>query len=474
MHQLASPFAALVLVFATGGPMASSARDNAVPTSPDEAHSVERAHEEIWRRFMSPHGTFYDYTDSAGTVLLPTPEECAAARPNALGWWTPIENGAFFGGLYLDALCGRWRAQKTAAAAQRAQAVCRGLLKLAEVGSTPGFIARGFAGDGAGHYAASSSDQTYPWFYGLWQYATSGLPDEPERLRVAATMERVALGLEANDWKMPCDQREFGHFGHWSGGFAGTRGTLSGAEPQFDAAARLLFVLRALHQVTGKARWLHLYRAMLAEKPPGSNRSRLEICAQGVRYVPPGEPPRYPESPPIWTSASSQAGLRALVEMEEDAAVRAQFQLGLDANAASASRFISRFREYDNGNDLPFDINWRALNALWKPQAEIGEAVQLATRQYSAWNKQSPRRLAEADAMRDPLFAAWIVALSGNASIIAGARPDIRGALTHYRWDRLHTCLFFMAECVHWQLQKHDRIETRPPAIPPIPSRSLE
>jgi hypothetical protein len=426
------------------------------PAADDEQRSVEQAHRELWRRFMSPHGTLYDYTALDGTVLVPSPEECAASQPNALGWWTPIENGAFFGGLYLDALCNRWRATRTAAAADEAHRVAQGLLKLAEAGTTPGFIARGFAADGRSHYAASSSDQTYPWFYGLWRYAQCGLPDRAGRARVAATMERVALGLEAQHWQMPCDRAGFGHFGRWAGGFASAHGTLSGAEPQFDAATRFLFVLRALHQVTGKARWLELYRAQLAATPPGTDQTRLQICAAGVHYVAPGEPPRYPESPPLWTSASSQAALRALLEMEDAAGVRAQFQRGLDANAASAARFIANFRSYANGNPLAFDIQWRALNAAWKPQPDIGAAVQLATVQYRAWNKQSPRRVAEADQMRDPLFAAWIVALAGQARLSAQAREEMRGALTHYRWETLHTCLFFMAECVHWQLRQQE------------------
>ena len=378
-------------------------------------------------------------------------DECAESKPNALGWWTPVENGAFFGGLYLDALCNRWRATKSDDAARKARAVAAGLMKLGQVGRTPGFIARGFADDGKSHWLASSSDQTFPWFYGMWRYGKSGLPDAAERARVVSLMERVALGLEANGWKMPCDREGFGHFGHWTGGFAGTRGTLSGAEPQFDAAARLLFVLRALHDLTGGERWLSLYREHLHGKPSASEKTRLEICAAGVAYVAPSEPPRYPESPPIWTSASSQAGLRGLWEMETDADTRAQLQRGLDANAVSAARFIGMFRDYDNDNALAFDIHWRALNTAWRPQAKIAEAVKLATEQYRIWNKQSPRRVVEANAMRDPLFAAWIVALSGNADLLAKSRAEITAALAHYRWDRLHTCLFFMAECVHWQ-----------------------
>jgi hypothetical protein len=427
---------------------------DAVGQAEDLRRSVECAHREIWRRFISPHGTFYDYTGLDGSVLLPTAEECRESRPNALGWWTPIENGGFFGGLYLDALTRRWSATRDPQAAEEARRVASGLLKLALPDAAPGFIARGFADDGAGHYIASSSDQTFPWFYGLWRYAASALPDARERRAVADALTRVARGLEANGWKMPCDREGFGHFGHWSGGFAGTRGVLAGAEPQFDAAVRFLFVLRALHRLTGDARWLTLYRERLAEAPPGSTRNRLQICEEGVRYVAPGEPPRYPESPSIWTSASTQAGLRALAELETDAAVKAAFQRGLDANAASATRFIAAYRNYDNANALAFDGNWRSVASNWAAQAEIGEAVQLARKQYSAWNRQSPRRVAEADGMRDPLFAAWIVALAGNRELLAQADGDLRGALTHYRWERLHTALFFMAECVYWQLQK--------------------
>jgi hypothetical protein len=418
----------------------------------EERAAVEAAHREIWRRFITAHGTFFDYTGLDGTVLLPTAEECRDGKPNALGWWAPIENGGFFGGLYLVALSQRGRIEGTTEAKEEAAEIASGLLKLAEVGRHPGFIARGSADDGRTSWAASSSDQTFPWFLGLWHYANSGLPSAPERDHIVAIMERVALGLEANDWKMPGDRDGFGYFGHWSGGFAGTKGVLSGAEPQFDAATRFLFVLRALHQLTGKAEWLDRYEARLAEKPPGSERTRREICAEGVQYVAPGEPPRYPESPPIWTSASSQAGLRALLQMEDDPAARADWQRGLDANGTSAARFIGRFRGYDNANALAFDIDWRKLNESWQPQAEIGDAVKLATAQYRIWNKQSPRRVAEADGMRDPLFAAWIVSLSGNSDLIGSVREEIGSALSHYQWERLHTCLFFMAECVHWQL----------------------
>src|SRR5262245_8580223 len=72
------------------------------------AAAVESAHREIWRRFVDSHGIMLDFTDLDGTVKYPTPDECRDGKPNALGWWSPIENGAMFNGLYMDAAVRRW------------------------------------------------------------------------------------------------------------------------------------------------------------------------------------------------------------------------------------------------------------------------------------------------------------------------------------------------------------------------------
>ncbi|MCX6997488.1 MAG: hypothetical protein NTV49_10485, partial [Kiritimatiellaeota bacterium] len=37
-----------------------------------------------------------DFTDLDGSVNLPTPDECREGKPNALGWYQTIENGAMF------------------------------------------------------------------------------------------------------------------------------------------------------------------------------------------------------------------------------------------------------------------------------------------------------------------------------------------------------------------------------------------
>ena len=65
----------------------------------------------IEKRFISSEYVLYDYAGLNGEVILPTPEECAQNKPNALAWNTPIENGGFFNGLLLVGLVNSWENQ---------------------------------------------------------------------------------------------------------------------------------------------------------------------------------------------------------------------------------------------------------------------------------------------------------------------------------------------------------------------------
>lgn len=417
--------------------------------------AVEQAHREFLSRFQDKRfGTTYDYAPpGGGAVDLPTPEDCRDKKPNALAWWCPIENGGFFGGLYLSALSDRYRRKPTEANAADARTVAGGLVRLAQVGSTPGFIARGISTDGKSHYPASSSDQTFPWFYGMTSYLTSGVVKGKERASLVALVEEVAEGLEKNEWRMPCDQAGFGYFGEWLAAFSESRTTLTGAEPHFDSSARLLFVHLALYRLTKKPRWLALYRQRRDEQPSGSGESRLEICAAGVEYAAPGTPARYPHHPPVWTSASSQGALRGLLEMDPDAPAREAYRSGLRANAERAASFVGGYKRYDNQAKPAFRHDWRFLNDLWRPQDSIQEAVKVATAQVREWHKQSPRKVYESENVRDPLFSAWIVALCRDREILRRTRPEIEAALLHYSWETMHTAHFFMAACVYGSLR---------------------
>ncbi|OPZ19908.1 MAG: hypothetical protein BWZ10_00808 [candidate division BRC1 bacterium ADurb.BinA364] len=154
--------------------------------------AMERAHGEMWRRFVDPYGIVLDYVELDGSYDRPTPDECRLAKPNALAWRTPVSNGAMFNGLYLDAMV--HRARRTGDEADKAKALrlVEGLLLLASVGGPKGFVGRCVATDGKTTYPLGSNDQTGPWLYGLWRYLRGGLAEGELRRRLEKTQRVVA------------------------------------------------------------------------------------------------------------------------------------------------------------------------------------------------------------------------------------------------------------------------------------------
>jgi hypothetical protein len=260
-------------------------------TAADSAQAaVENAHTEMWRRFMDEHGIMLDFTDLDGKVVLPTPEECREGKPNALGWWSPIENGAMFNGLYMDAALLRWMSSKSAEDAEKARKVMRGLLKLNQISDVPGFVGRGVSTDGISHFPMGSNDQMLPWMLGLWRYYDSALATEDERAIIQQHLVRTITAVKAKNWAMPAEQP------------FGIRGTFQGYH--FEEVARMLFALKLMHQLTGQQSWADLYSAELGKREKEGSRTKLETCAAGMAYF-------YAKTH-AWTSCTAVGALRAL------------------------------------------------------------------------------------------------------------------------------------------------------------------
>ncbi|WP_421829826.1 hypothetical protein [Larkinella sp.] len=409
------------------------AQNRSVSPSDDSLrHQIERAGQEIEKRFMSPQtGILYDYAGRDGNNFIPTPEECQSDKPNGLSWWSPIENGAFFNGIYLDGLCNRWKITRKKEDALAARKVADGLVLLATVGSVPGFIARGISTDGKSHHVAGSDDQTGPWFYGIWRYIKSGIPDATEQKRLINRMETVGNALEKTNWQLPCDREGYGF-----------RGNLT--DKGCRISVRLVFIYRALYDVTKNKHWLDGYHQRLNEIPEGDVMNRLELCALGIPYETVNPEKGNKTENEFWITGISQAMLKALVEMEDNSERREKFRQGLNATAERAALHLSRYKNFDNAHDLTFTENWRVLNTLWKPQPDIATTLDVALRQVREWNTLSPARGYEDKHMREPLFACWVVLLSGNKELIERYRPELKSALMHYDWQRLYTSRFFV------------------------------
>ncbi len=399
----------------------------------DVAASVQQAHSEIWRRFIDKHGVMIDFTALDGSVDLPTPEECRDGKPNALGWWSPIENGAMFNGLYMDAAVNRWRHTKSVEDAEKARRLMEGLLLLNSISDVKGFVGRGVSTDGKSHYPMGSNDQTFPWFYGLWRYLESGLATQSERQRIVARLVETTDVLVNLKWSMPAEQPFV------------RRGSFAGFS--FESAPRLLFVCKIMHAVTADAKWDALYRQSLIERGGKENASRLETCERGMvfDYAP------YHS----WTSCSCVAALRSLWELETDATVKSAFARGLQASADLAMKSLPMASKFDHNDPSTFNPDWRMMNQFWKPQQTEAEAQDVAHRQLKEFLKVSPRRAKETEFVREPTAAAWIVTLAPDAALLRQRADDVKQLIARYDYRRLHYSQFFWVESAWWRLPQN-------------------
>ena len=404
------------------------------------SQAIEAAHRELWNRFVDSHGLLFDFAPIQGKVVLPNPDECASGKPNAFSWNMPVANGCMFSGLYLPTLCTRWQRTGDPKARDEARRVAAGLMLLSEVSEVPGFIARAVGNDGRCHYPAGSDDQTHPWFYGLYAYVRSGIPDDAEKSRIIRRMTDVASSLRSNGWRCPCD-----------GIFKGqTRGELALAA-DFRSTARHLFILLAMAIISGDPHWQTAYDEAVLAVPKDSDRSAIEICAEGF----PADSPRMKgldTGGQLWIFIGAQGSLRELADAESDPARRALYHKGLAAGASQAAKTLDTFRAFDNQADNDsFPLHgWRELlNPLWEPQRTVRDTERLDRLQRPL---SGPRRRYEHQYVQTPLASSLMIALSGDRDIIARSRPIMEAAFCHYDWSRLNMSFFFFAECAYCSL----------------------
>ncbi len=405
-----------------------------VTIAADASNAAEQAHTELWRRFIDQYGIMIDFAGLDGNVSLPRPEECKAGKPNALGWWSPIENGAMFNGLYMDAAVNRWKRTKSGEDAAKARRLMEGLLLLNSISDVKGFVGRGVSTDGKSHYPMGSNDQTMPWFLGLWRYWESGIATEAEKTRIAKHLVKTAEEIVRLGWRMPAETP------------FGTRGSFEGFH--FEEAARMLFTMKMLHAVTGDAKWHTMYLTELEKRGGEKQLSKREICVSGMVF--------WYSKRHNWTSCAAVGGLRGLWELETDAALKADFAKGLVASAKLAVESLALAQQFDNADTSHFEMNWRVMNAEWKPQTTEKEAQELAMAQLKNFIKLAPRRGKETAFIREPTAAAWIVTLLPDAALLQEHAGEVEQVIAHYDYTKLYYSQFFWAEMA-WERLKDAR-----------------
>ncbi len=391
------------------------------------SEAVEQAHAELSGKFIDAHGVVRDYVGET-----PSAEDCALGRPNAIGWWSPIEDGPMFTGVYLPAICERARRTGSKADKELARRLAGGLMKCASISDVPGFIARGVASDGKSHYPLGSDDQTHPWFYGLNAYLKSGIPTADEKAAIVKKMLEVGNVLESLGWRCPCD----GDFkGQFRGGFK---------EGMHRDAVRYVSMLKALYDASGEKAWLERYRAALAERPHKSEKTRAEICAAG--YGPDRERFKQLESWAMWIYVGTQGSLAALAATEDDPAAKAAYKAGLAANAQNALAALPDAKSFDNADAKAFgESDWRGLFTTWFPQKTQADADRLSKIDLP---KSGGRKDYEHRYMCQPLAAAAIVAFAGDGT----GREAVERTILHYDYSKLKLSRFLYAECAYYAL----------------------
>ena len=400
---------------------------------------MEKAHTELWRRFVDEHNLILDYVGLKGEIVRPTPEHCRELKPSALSWGVPNEDGPMFNGLYLDAACNRWTITRQDTDRAKARRMIEGLIKVSTLGKTPGFIARGVATDGKTTYPMGSNDQTTPWLYGIWRYVTDGVAkDEAERKELMARFVEQVTILDQNGWKMPTD----GPPSKYRGDFM---------KPTWEGAPRILFVMKAMHRFTGDIKWQQRYLEAAREKVGKGQRPRLEICRIGMVFDP-GQGARH-----SWTGSEGVVCLRALWEMESDPALKAAYGEGLRHSAELAAKSLELIQRFEvNGTEV-FDVDWRVMNNAWKPQHSELDAVAVAHAGLKLQHQASPRMSIEKDYLREPCFAAWVVTLCPEHEFVRSYRSAIEKVITHYDYSRVYLSQFFPVESAWWRIRLMER-----------------
>jgi len=402
--------------------------------TPEQA--VQQAHDEIWSRFVDEYNLVLDYTGLDGKIIRPTPEDCREMKPSALGWGVPNEDGPMFNGLYLDALCTRWKLTQDEESRTKARRLIEGLIHVSTIGKTPGFIARGIATDGKTTYPLGSNDQSTPWHYGIWRYLTDDLANPEEKTKLTAAFIKQIQILDQNGWKMPTDGPPCKYRGDFT-------------KPTWEGVPRILFVMKAMHHFTGDASWEKRYLEAANEKVGKQQRARIDFCREGLVFDP-GQGPRH-----SWTGSEGVICLRALWEMEKAPALKEIYAEGLRHSAELCAKSLSLIEKFDVNGTEPFNIDWRVMNEAWKPQYSEKDAVDVAQAGLRVQGKHSPRLKIEKDYLREPCFAAWVVTLCPDSDYVATQRAAIQKVITHYDFDKVYLSQFFPVESAWWRLQEH-------------------
>ncbi len=396
-------------------------------------YTYDILHDIVWNRFVRlPYGHVLDYAKLDGSNIYPSSKECEISFPNPLGWWTPIENGGFFTGLYLSALTEKYRANPDERTKAEINTLLFGLFVLQDAGGTDGFIARGVSDDGKSCYKCSSEDQVCPWLLGMWKAYESEAVSDELKAEIKIRISRLSEGIQKHGFCIPTLWKE-----HVWGGFLGG---------DYRSCAKLLGLLRITYEVTKDIKWLDLYEKYGNERVSGPF-TRFDVCYYGCG----SDMVKDTGLIQFWIHACSQLFIKELSVLDENR--HELFRHSLNATAAVAVKFINEYKTYLSAKGKNFDIDWRKAGCVFKPVSSPDEGRVLALEQNKIWMSVIvPERHCEHNILGNMLFGALICSVAEDAKIRSYTSEKIHAALECVDFPGLNLSYAFVAESVLYYL----------------------
>lgn len=384
-------------------------------------------HDIVWRRYVRmPYGHILDYAGKNGEAIFPTREECDRTMPNPRSWGLPIENGAFFTGLYTYALIEKYNNDGCTKTAEEINILINGLCLLQDVAKVDGFIARGVGDDGIGHYPMGAECQVLPWVLAMYAYYKSDLCKDKESVK--ARIMRVLMALYNYSWMIPCDEEGVFYQFSWL------------KATDYRGVGMLLFLSRLIYELSGDDKFLRYYEELADGVPEGSVFSRGEILSQGcacdmITWY----------GNQAWICTYVHLAVREMMAM--DGSRRELYERGLYQNGVVALRIAGCISEFQNEAG-GFDIDWRNLNQLWEDYGkDTARGTQISQKQFHYWHEHNvPRRRAEHEVLGGAVFASWIAITCGDKRIARRVFEILMNGVERIDWDEVHLSYAFVVE----------------------------
>ncbi|MGN0174279.1 MAG: hypothetical protein ACI39F_07540 [Acutalibacteraceae bacterium] len=388
---------------------------------------IDFLHNIVFKRFVRmPYGHLLDYSaPDIKDTPIPTKEECDKCMPNAYGWWTPIENGAFFTSLYLYALMDKYDAVDDESLHNDVMTLLNGLYVFQDAGNQKGFICRGVADDGVSHFPLGSADQTGPWLLALYRVYRSPKISEKIKLEIKERIRVVCETAFENKLSLvtECD-------GVFSGSYA---------DPDWRGCCNNLFIYGMMRELVG-GEWAERFEEAKHEHPKGNLFERLQIVSHG--FAP--DMVHNNGLTQFWIDICSHLCLKELAIVDEKE--KNMYLCGTMLNGATVQRFMRNFKLYIPNQKMDYDF--RKLKRLYEPfDGNISIAAPKGLKQCDYWEENIvPARKQEHHVLGQALFAIWTAVTSGYAPVIEDAKKAIEECLEVVDFEKLHLCYSFVAE----------------------------